>query len=330
VSSTDPAGVPSRPLVIQTEHLDEEPAAWLAERARLVKCPVDDERFETLLPAAKGLLVRTYTQVTDALLARAPNLAVVARAGVGLDNIDLAACKARGITVVSTPDANTRAVVEFVTALMLDALRPRLSLDRALDAKAWKSLRSDLTAAHQLADLTLGIYGLGRIGCQVARVGLALDMNVIYHDLLTPPPMPESLRAAPGFADRLKQVPRDTMLSRADVVTCHVDGRSENRRLLGHDVFGRMKPEVVFINTSRGFVVDNVALAEFMIAHPEAHALLDVHDPEPFDATYPLLDIANVHLSPHIAAATARAQLNMSWVVRELWDVLSRTTPPVR
>mgnify|MGYP000735620336 CR=1 FL=1 len=88
-----------------------------------------------------------------------------------------------------------------------------------------------------------------------------------------------------------------------------------------------MKPGVVFINTSRGFVIDGLPLAEFMIAHPGACALLDVHEPEPFDATYPLLDIANVHLSPHIASATASAQLNMSWVVRDLWDVLSRTTP---
>lgn len=324
MSAPDPTAGPTRPLVIQTEHLDDEPHRWLAERVRLVKCPADDERFETLLPDAKGLLVRTYTQVTDALLARAPSLKVVARAGVGLDNVDLAACKARGITVINTPDANTRAVVEFVTALMLDALRPRLSLDRALEPKAWKSLRGDLTAPRQLADLTLGIYGLGRIGCQVARVALALDMNVIFHDLLTPPPMPAALTGAPGFADRFKQVPRDTLLSQADVITCHVDGRPENRQLLNNDVFGRMKPDVVFINTSRGFVIDAVALAEFMIAHPAAHALLDVHDPEPFDATYPLLDIANVHLSPHIAAATARAQLNMSWVVREMWDVLAR------
>jgi phosphoglycerate dehydrogenase-like enzyme len=309
--------------VIQTEHLDDEPGRWLAERARLVKCPVDDEKFETLLPAARGLLVRTYTQVNDALLARAPSLKVVARAGVGLDNIDLEACKARGIRVVSTPDANTRAVVEFVTALALDALRPRLSLDKPLDAKRWKSLRSELTAPRQLGDLTLGIYGLGRIGCQVARVALALDMKVIYHDLLSPPPMPASLTAAPGFSDRLRQVPRETLLSQADVLTVHVDGRPENRGLLNTDALGRMKANVVFINTSRGFVIDNVALAEFMIAHPEATALLDVHDPEPFDATYPLLDIANVHLSPHIAAATARAQLNMSWVVRDLWAALS-------
>jgi len=314
-------------MVIQTEHLDDEPGRWLAERARLVKCPVDDERFETLLPVAQGLLVRTYTQVNAALLARAPNLRAVARAGVGLDNIDLAACKARNVVVVSTPDANTRAVVEFVTALMLDALRPRLSLDKPLDAKRWKALRADLTAPRQLADLTLGIYGLGRIGCQVARVALALDMRVIAHDLLAPPPMPDSLRTAPGFADRFKQVSRETLLSQADVISVHVDGRPENRGLLNSDAFGRMKPGVVFINTSRGFVIDGLPLAEFMIAHPGACALLDVHEPEPFDATYPLLDIANVHLSPHIASATASAQLNMSWVVRDLWDVLSRTTP---
>src|SRR5690348_859540 len=122
------------PLVIQTEHLDPEAAAWLADRCELAVCPSEDEpRFSQLPSRAAGLVIRTYTQVNESLLARAPHLRVVARAGVGLDNVDAAACRARGVTVLSTPDANTRAVVEYVTALMLDALRPRPSVDGALD-----------------------------------------------------------------------------------------------------------------------------------------------------------------------------------------------------
>ena len=119
-----------RPLVIQTEDLDPEPAAWLAERCELVVCPAGDTaRFRPLLARAQGLVVRTYTQVNPALLEQAPNLKVVGRAGVGLENIDLAACRARGVRVVHTPGANTRAVVELVTGgNPSDVVRPTVSV----------------------------------------------------------------------------------------------------------------------------------------------------------------------------------------------------------
>ena len=173
------------PLVIQAEELDAEPAAWLAERCELVACRADDPGFGALLARADGLIVRTYTQVDQALLDAAPRLRVVARAGVGVDNIDLAACWGRGVVVVNTPGANTRAVVEFVVASVLDAIRPRLFLHRALEQAAWNATRKGLEAPLQLADATVGILGLGRIGSQVARAFAAMDVTVVYHDLLT-------------------------------------------------------------------------------------------------------------------------------------------------
>lgn len=303
-----------RPLAIQTEHLDEVCAQWLAERCEVVRCSSDDPRFADLLARADALVIRTYTKVDDDLLRAAPRLKVVGRAGVGVDNVDLPACKARGVAVVNTPAANTRAVVEYVTALLFDAIRPRLYLASAIDVGPWKEARARLIAPRQAAGATLGILGLGKIGSQVARVGAALDMRIIYHDLAAIPPERRS-GAAP--------VSREELLAAADVLTLHVDGRRANRGLLAADAFARMKRDVVLINTSRGFVIDPAACARFMREHPEAQAMLDVHDPEPFPPGHPLLGLPNVRLSPHLAAATAQAHRNMSWVVRDVWRVLS-------
>ncbi len=306
----------SRTLVLQTEDLDPEAAAWLGERCELVRASTDSPDAAVLLPTASALVVRTYTRVNAELLDRCPSLKVVGRAGVGLDNIDLDACRARGVRVVHTPGANTQAVVEYVTALLADALRPRLFLDRpptSLDA--WQSIRAELVARRQMGDLTLGIVGLGRIGSRVAQVAEALGMNILWCDLDDRPD-------APGERSDLP-----TLCERADVITVHIDGRPGNRRLLGADAFGRMKSDVVFLNTSRGMVVDETACAEFMINHPAACAMLDVTDPEPFTETSALLDIPNVHLSPHIAGATAGAKLAMSWVVRDVWRVLTGEAP---
>jgi phosphoglycerate dehydrogenase-like enzyme len=305
-----------RQLVIQTEDLAPEAAAWLADRCDLVRAATDDPEAAILLPTASALVVRTYTQVNADLLDRCRSLKVVGRAGVGLDNIDLDACRARGVRVVHTPGANTQAVVEYVTSLLCDALRPRVFLDRPpTSLGAWQSLRKELVAPRQMGDLTLGIVGMGRIGSRVAQVASALGMRILWCDLTDKPD-------APG-----ERAPLASLCERADVITVHVDGRPGNRDLLAADAFGRMKSDVVFINTSRGMVVDETACAEFMINHPAACAMLDVTDPEPFAATSPLLDIRNVHLSPHIAGATAAAKLAMSWVVRDVWRVLSGEPP---
>ncbi len=308
----------NRPLAIITEELDEQPAAWLGARCEVVRCAHDSPELFGLLARASALVVRTYTIVDGELLDKAPGLKVVARAGVGLDNIDLEACRARNVRVVSTPGANTRAVVEYVLAMLLDATRPRVFLDAALGMGEWKSLRRELEAPRQLADMTLGIVGLGRIGQQMARVAAALDMRSIYHDLAE---IPEDCRfeAVP--------VSRDELLERADAITVHVDGRPENRGLIGAAWFRQMRTDAVFINTSRGMVVDAQACAEFLRANPGAQALLDVHEPEPIDAASELLGLANAHLSPHIAGGTRAAKLAMSWVVRDVWRVLNGDEP---
>lgn len=308
----------SASLVVVTEDLDAAPEAWLAERHEVVRCAPDEPGFASHLTRAEALVIRTYTVVNQAMLDRAPALRVVARAGVGLDNVDLPACAARNVTVVSTPDANTRAVIEYVFAILADATRPRLFLDHALDTGAWSKARRDLVGERELCEMTLGIYGFGRIGSGVARVASALDMRVLYHDL----------REIPQHARHgAEPVTREALLQSADILTIHVDGRPSNRDLIGQNALALLRPTVILLNTSRGFILNAPALASFMSAHPRASALIDVHEPEPFGPDYPLLGLPNVHCSPHLASGTRRAKENMSWVVRDVDRVLKGQTP---
>lgn len=301
-----------------SESLSERPLDWLAERCDVARVRFDDPAFDDALAVADGLVVRTYTVVDEDLLERSPRLRVVGRAGVALDNIDVPACRGRGVEVVHAPGANSSAVAEYVFALIFDALRPRAAMTRAMDLEEFNRVRGELLAPRQLEGMTLGVLGYGRIGARVGRIGRAFGMRVIYHDLLE---ITEDRRHG------AEPVSRDELFERSEVLTVHIDDRPDNRRTLGAGAFGRMRGDVVFLNCARGLVVDPQALAGFMIDHPAAMALLDVHDPEPFGPTYPLLDIRNVHLFPHIAAATAAAKENMSWVVRDVVRVLEGERP---
>ncbi len=307
-----------RTLAIQTEELDDAAAAWLAERLDLRRCAADESGFPALLAEAQALVVRTYTIVNDAMLDRAPNLRVVGRAGVGLDNIDLNACERRGVVVVNTPDANTQAVVELVVAFALDALRPRVFLDRALPLAEWKRVRNELIAPRQLGDLTVGVLGFGRVGRGTARVFEAFGCRVLYHDIEDVSPVGR-LGAEP--------VDFETLLRESDILSIHVDDRAGNKDLIAAPQLELLKADALLINTSRGFVVNTEDLAAWLRAHPAARAILDVHHPEPFPGESPLLGLPNAHLAPHIGAATARAKQNMSWVVKDVWRVLNGEAP---
>jgi D-3-phosphoglycerate dehydrogenase len=305
----------ARPTVIQTEHLSPAAAAWLGERARLVVAAAGSPGFEAAAPEAAGLVVRTYTRVDDALLDRLPRLRVVGRAGVGLDNVDVEACRRRGIACFNTPDANTQAVVEYVTCLLCDALRPRLFLEQPVSRARWDEIRQEVVGRRQMSELALGILGTGRIGRRVAEVARAIGFTVRCCDLVE---VPERDRHG------AEQVDAATLFAESDVITVHVDGRASNAGFVGASLIGRMRPEAVLVNTSRGFVVDHAALAAWLRANPGAQALLDVHDPEPFDASNPLLGLPNAHLAPHLASRTDAAMEAMSWVVRDVWDAIGR------
>lgn len=313
----------SRFNVIVTETLDPRPAAWLAERVNLIWASHEKgEELAPHLPTADALLVRTYTQVNDALLDQCPRVKVVGRAGVGLDNIDLPACKRRDIPVVYTPDANTQAVVEYVFGLVLDHYRPRHRITAPVDAKTFHNLRK-IHVGRQLDELTLGIVGFGRIGKRLGAVAAAVGMKILVHDIL-----PES-ELRPHVNYDFDYVDKDTLYRASDIVTIHVDGRPENKHMINTKTLGCMKADALFINAARGMLVNNDDLAAWAHASKSAGgcAILDVHDPEPLPADYPLYHLSNVQLLPHLASRTGPALENMSWVVKDVLAVLEGKQP---
>ncbi|MEX1017249.1 MAG: NAD(P)-dependent oxidoreductase [Phycisphaeraceae bacterium] len=309
------------PTVVITETLADEPARWLAQHAELVWCSHENTaELRDRLRTADAIIVRTYTQVNDALLDQAPNLKVVGRAGVGLDNIDLDACRRRNVQVVYTPDANTQAVVEYLFGLILDALRPRTDLPPAVTADDFHKLRKSEVGV-QLDHLSLGILGFGRIGKRVGRVAHALGMKLHVCDLL-----PESqLRNAVDYP--FDFVSHDELYAHSDIVTVHVDGRAGNRRLIDRAALDKLRSPCLLINTARGMLVDTDALPAWAKARPTCRAILDVHDPEPPPPDYPLYGLPNVRLLPHLASRTDEALANMSWVVRDVQAVLEGKPP---
>jgi len=311
--------MPELPLVLVTEGSHPTPLAWLKERTRVVQAAPGSPEFDAALTDAAGLVVRTYTKVNSALLARCPRLKVVGRGGVGLENIDVTACRARGVEVVYTPDANTLAVAEFVFGFALQLLRPwAVFRDRAYEPAEFKRVR-DTTHGTQLNELTVGILGMGRVGRRVGQIATnGFGARVIYNDLLD---------VRPHLSFPATGVDKPTLFREADIVTLHTDMRPGNERLVGAPLFGLMKPSAVLINTSRGEVLDTAALAAAIREKKIAGAAIDVFDPEPPPADFPLLGLDNVLLTPHMAARTHTAVENMGWVVRDVMEVLNGRPP---
>ncbi len=322
----NPRSAPPTPdprlAVVLAEPIADEPRRWLDARVVLIESPAGNrQRLLEHLAQAHALIVRTYTIVDQELLDHAPNLRVIARAGVGLDNIDLDACKARSIPVVHTPHANTSAVVEYVLTMMLRTRRPICPIapsDRPIDNAHWHALRQSAITPRTCIGARLGVIGFGQIGSALGRVAQALGMEVVYHDLRD---IPKSDRhgCTPASLPELAKT--------SDVISVHVDGRPGNHHLLNGPFFDQLKDDVIMLNTSRGFVLDTLAAARFARAHPDATLILDVHDPEPIAPDSPLYTIDNVICTPHIAAGTQSAKEQMSWVVRDVLRVLTGRAP---
>jgi D-3-phosphoglycerate dehydrogenase len=318
MSRVPSAGV--RFVVVVTERSDPEPLRWLSERADVREVESDDDpQFPSLLAEAEALLVRSYTRVDEAMLSRAPKLRVIGRGGVGLDNIDVAACRRRRIEVVYTPDANTVAVGDYVFGYALQLLRPWCFFrDRAYDPDEFKRIR-DTVRGRQLNELTLGILGMGRVGRRVGHIGASgFGMRVIYNDLV-------DVRQHVTFV--ATSVDKETLYRQSDILSIHVSMIPGNRNLFGRDQLALMKPTSILINTSRGEVLDSRALGDALRQKRLTGAALDVYDPEPPPADYPLLGLDNVLLTPHLAARTHTATTNMSWVVRDVMEVLEGRAP---
>ena len=251
----------------------------------------------TALKGVQGLLVRSATKVTADVLAGAPELRVIVRAGTGLDNVDRAAADARGVVVRNTPDANTISVAEITFGMLL-ALERHLA-EAAADLRAGRWEKSKY-AGRELFGRTLGVIGFGRIGREVADRARAFGMSVLAYD--------ELVRKGPAGYEWVRHVERDTLLRESDVVTLHVPLTDGTRHSISTRELELMKPDAVLVNASRGGVVDETSLHAALTAGRLRAAAIDVFEREPAPADHPLLRLPNVLALPHLGAATREAQ----------------------
>jgi len=243
--------------------------------------------------------IRSKTQVTAEVLRARPELLAVGAFCIGTNQIDLVAAAQAGVAVFNAPFSNTRSVVEMALAEIIILARRLIDRDRALHSGTWDK---SAAGSHEIRGRTLGIVGYGNIGSQLSVLAEALGMRVVYYDLED--------KLALGNAERCDTL--DELLERAEAVTLHVDGRGGNAGLFGAEQFARMRPRSLFLNLSRGFVVDHEALRDNILSGHIAGAAVDVFPEEPreqgdaFDSV--LRGLPNVVLTPHVGGSTQEAQ----------------------
>ncbi len=298
--------------ILITEFMDEAAVDWLRQRFEVRYDPSLVERrgdIFTSLGDIDALIVRNRTQVNEELLKVAPKLRVVGRLGVGLDNIDVNACKSANITVIPATGANSLAVAEYVICTVMMLLRGAYQSTTQVAAGAWP--RMALSNGRETAGKTLGIIGFGGIGREVARLAAGLGMRVVAYDAMLPKDAPTWQQA------NVSPRELDDLLAEADAVTLHVPLVAETRRLLDARRITKMKKGAVLVNTSRGGVVDELAMAEALKSGALGGAALDVFEQEPLKADSPLVGVPNLVLTPHVAGLSIEANGRVSTLIAE-------------
>ena len=251
--------------------------------------PANSEELVARIAEADAVInIRASTRFTAEVLGSCPELRLISIWGTGTDHVDLAAAKARGVTVTNTPSVSARAVAEHTIALMFAVAKQTVNIDRAVRAGEWPR-----AMVQQLSGKTLGVIGTGAIGGEVARLGAAIGMDVI----------------AWSFNQRGDRswVSFDELCRRADIVSVHVRQSPQTVGMIRAEHFALMKPTSIFINTARGRIVIEHDLVEALRSQRIAGAGLDVFETEPLPADSPLLQLANVVLTPHAAGITREA-----------------------
>lgn len=254
-----------------------------------------------------GLYSLLTERVDAELLDNAPRLRVVSNMAVGYDNIDVAACTARGIPVGYTPGVLTDTTADFAWALLMTAARRVVEGVDYVRGGRWKTWGPMLLMGQDVHGATLGIVGIGRIGQAMARRATGFDMRVLYYD----PYVSEA-----GIDDATS-VDLDTLLAESDFVTLHVPLTEATHHLISREELRKMKPTAVLINTARGGIVDAGALYEGLREGQIAYAALDVTEPEPIPADHPLLSLSNCIVVPHIASASVATRTRMATMAAE-------------
>lgn len=261
-----------------------------------VKKGISKEEIMSIIENYDGVIIRSKPNITEDIIKKGKNLKVVARAGVGLDNVDVTCCQSCGIKVVNSPQASSDSVAELAFGLMLAVSRNIARADRLTREKRWekKSLMG-----YELNGKTLGIIGFGRIGRNIGRMAKACGMSLVAYD----PPLTEEQIKAGGA----EPVTLQKLIETSDVITLHVPLIPSTRHMISDKQFEMMKNNVILINTSRGGIIDEDALCRAMKSGKVLGAGLDVFEEEP-PMNSKLLEFDNVVLTQHIGASTHEAQ----------------------
>jgi D-3-phosphoglycerate dehydrogenase / 2-oxoglutarate reductase len=290
--------------VLISDNVDKRAVALLESDPNIrVTADGDLSREQTiaLLPEADALIIRSATKANAELLGYATQLKVIARAGVGVDNVDLPAATDKGIVVMNTPDGNTISTAEHTFALMLALARHIPHAHASLAGGKWD--RKAFTGL-ELRGKTLGVVGFGRIGRAVAKRALAFEMNVISYDPFVLP----DIAADMGVT----MVGLDVLYAQSDFITLHTSVTEESRYMIDATNIAKMKQGVRIINAARGVLIRDADLADAIKAGKVAGAALDVFEPEPPAADNPLIGLPGVIHTPHLAASTTDAQNNVA------------------
>jgi D-3-phosphoglycerate dehydrogenase len=285
------------PVVLIADKLAQSTVAALGDQVevRWVDGP-DREKLLAAVVDADALLVRSATTVDAEVLAAGPKLKIVARAGVGLDNVDVDAATARGVLVVNAPTSNIHSAAEHALALMLSAARQVPAADATLREHTWK--RSSFSGT-EIYGKTVGVVGLGRIGQLVAARLAAFGTHIVAYD-----PYVSQARAAQLGIELLTL---DELLGRADFISVHLPKTPETAGLIGKEALAKTKPGVIIVNAARGGLIDEQALADAITSGHVRGAGLDVFSTEPCTDS-PLFELPQVVVTPHLGASTAEAQ----------------------
>lgn len=297
--------------IVISEFMDEAAVQTLRDSFDVLYDPQLGEQRTTLpeaLRTADALIVRNRTQVDGELLADAERLVAVGRLGVGLDNIDQVYCADRGIAVIPAVGANAAAVAEYVISCSMMLLRGYLFASSDVAAGRWP--RAQLASGREISGKILGLVGYGSVGQRVGALARAVGMRVIAYD-----PMLDASHPAWRDAKRCEAV--DAVFREADVVSLHVPFTQANAHLVDEARLARMKKGAVLINTARGGVVDEVALAHALHSGALGGAAVDVFEHEPLPAGSALADCPNLFLTPHVAGVTHESNERVSALIAQ-------------
>ncbi len=302
--------------ILITDGLESEAISTLRKIHEVDVQELDSKGLLAAIPGYHALIVRSRTVVSKAVLSHASNLKVVGRAGVGVDNIDVAEATTRKIAVVNAPTASTISVAELAVGHMISLLRHLPEADRSVREGRWDKKKLE---GRELFGKTLGLVGSGRIGAEVAKRAQAFGMRVIAYDPYLAPPTAESLG--------IRLVDKDAVFREADVVSIHAALTPETKGMVAAAEFARMKRGAILVNCARGEIVQESALADALRSGRLAGAALDVFETEPPTGS-PLLAAPNAVFTPHLGASTREAQARAgSIIAQQVLQVLDGQRP---